>query len=49
MTITYGLGVHWAQEEMSKRDGISTEIIDLRTLMPLDEESIYAAVKKTEK
>ena len=47
--ITYGLGVHWAQEEMSKRDGISTEIIDLRTLMPLDEESIYAAVKKTGK
>ena len=27
--ITYGLGVHWALEEMSKRDGISTEIIDL--------------------
>ena len=47
--ITYGLGVHWALEEMSKRDGISTEIIDLRTLMPLDEESIYAAVKKTGK
>ena len=47
--ITYGLGVHWALEEMSKRDGVSTEIIDLRTLMPLDEESIYAAVKKTGK
>ena len=47
--ITYGLGVHWALEEMSKRDGISTEIIDLRTLMPLDEEFIYAAVKKTGK
>ena len=47
--ITYGLGVHWALEEMSKRDGISAEIIDLRTLMPLDEESIYAAVKKTGK
>ena len=47
--ITYGLGVHWALEEMSKRDGISTEIIDLRSLMPLDEESIYAAVKKTGK
>ena len=47
--ITYGLGVHWALEEMSKRDGVSTEIIDLRTLMPLDEKSIYAAVKKTGK
>ena len=47
--ITYGLGVHWAQEEMSKKDGVSAEIIDLRTLMPLDEESIYAAVKKTGK
>ena len=47
--ITYGLGVHWALEEISKRDGISAEILDLRTLMPLDEESIYAAVKKTGK
>ena len=34
---------------MSKKDGVSAEIIDLRTLMPLDEESIYAAVKKTGK
>ena len=47
--ITYGLGVHWALEEISKRDGISAEILDLRTLMPLDDESIYAAVKKTGK
>ena len=47
--ITYGLGVHWALEEISKRDGISAEILDLRTLIPLDEEAIYAAVKKTGK
>ena len=47
--ITYGLGVHWALEEMLKRDRVSAEIIDLRTLMPLDEDSIYAAVKKTGK
>ncbi len=47
--ITYGLGVHWAVEEMSKREGVEAEIIDLRTLAPLDKEAIYAAVRKTGK
>jgi 2-oxoisovalerate dehydrogenase E1 component len=47
--ITYGLGVHWAIDEMKQREGVSAEIIDLRTLMPLDKNTIYEAVKKTGK
>ncbi len=46
--ITYGLGVHWATEATQEL-GISAEIIDLRTLLPLDTEAIYAAVRKTGK
>jgi 2-oxoisovalerate dehydrogenase E1 component len=55
--ITYGMGVHWASElaiglaERSVADGgpIDIEIIDLRTLVPLDVEAIVASVKKTGK
>jgi len=47
--ITYGLGVHWAIDEMKNREGVSAEIIDLRTLIPLDKEAIYDAVKKSGK
>lgn len=47
--ITYGAGVHWAKEALTKFPDTSAEIIDLRTLLPLDTESIYAAVKKTGK
>jgi 2-oxoisovalerate dehydrogenase E1 component len=46
--ITYGMGVHWALELMSEMS-ISADIVDLRTLVPLDEEAIYASVKKTGK
>lgn len=48
--VTYGMGVHWAYNasgEMEMRDQI--EIIDLRTLFPLDEETIMKSVKKTGK
>jgi 2-oxoisovalerate dehydrogenase E1 component len=47
--ITYGAGVHWAKEAITKFPDTSAEIIDLRTLLPLDTESIYTAVKKTGK
>jgi len=47
--ITYGMGVHWATELMTKHSDISAEIIDLRTLLPLDTEAIYKAVRKTGK
>ncbi|MDH3321561.1 MAG: dehydrogenase E1 component subunit alpha/beta [Flavobacteriaceae bacterium] len=46
--ITYGAGVHWALEVMSQ-EAISADIIDLRTLQPLDTETIYNSVKKTGK
>ncbi|WP_191858011.1 alpha-ketoacid dehydrogenase subunit alpha/beta [Hanstruepera ponticola] len=48
--VTYGMGVHWAYNasgELDMRDQI--EIIDLRTLFPLDEETIMKSVKKTGK
>jgi len=46
--ITYGAGVHWALKEI-KEHQISADIIDLRTLQPLDKEAIYKSVKKTGK
>jgi 2-oxoisovalerate dehydrogenase E1 component len=46
--ITYGLGVHWAMEATEEL-GISAEILDLRTLLPLDTDAIYTAVRKTGK
>jgi 2-oxoisovalerate dehydrogenase E1 component len=48
--VCYGMGVHWAynaSSELGMRDQI--EIIDLRTLFPLDEETIMKSVKKTGK
>ena len=48
--VTYGMGVHWAYNasgELDMRDQI--EIIDLRTLYPLDEDTIMKSVKKTGK
>jgi len=48
--ITYGMGVHWAMNasaELGMQDRI--EIVDLRTLAPLDEETIMKSVKKNGK
>ena len=47
--ITYGLGVHWATEMAENMTNVSFEILDLRTLLPFDEEAVYAAVSKTGK
>jgi 2-oxoisovalerate dehydrogenase E1 component len=47
--ITYGMGVHWAKEAMTLNAEYTAEILDLRTLLPLDEEAIFSAVKKTGK
>ncbi len=47
--ITYGMGVHWAMEAAEKNASISIDIIDLRTLAPLDTEAIYNSVRKTGK
>lgn len=45
--VTYGLGVHWALDYLKQYPGLSADLIDLRTLLPLDMETIYASVKKT--
>jgi 2-oxoisovalerate dehydrogenase E1 component len=49
--ITYGMGVQWALEIASEYEqkGISLEVLDLRTLLPLDKESIRKTVQKTGK
>lgn len=43
--ITYGMGVHWAMNAAKQYDG-QVEVIDLRTLNPLDNDLIEATVKK---
>jgi 2-oxoisovalerate dehydrogenase E1 component beta subunit len=49
--ITYAAMVHTALEaaEVLKKDGIDLEILDLRTVSPLDREAIVQTVKKTSK
>jgi 2-oxoisovalerate dehydrogenase E1 component len=47
--ITYGSGVHWATEYAKQHPNISINILDLRTLLPLDYEAIKASVAKTGK
>lgn len=47
--VTYGLGVHWALEMVNEFPGASIEIIDLRTLLPWDEQTVFESVKKTNK
>jgi 2-oxoisovalerate dehydrogenase E1 component len=47
--ITYGAGVHWAEDYASEHHEISIHILDLRTLLPLDYEAIEEAVKRTGK
>ncbi|EWH14676.1 pyruvate dehydrogenase [Cellulophaga geojensis KL-A] len=45
--VSYGAGVHWALESLENTPEISADLIDLRTLTPLDKEAIYTSVKKT--
>lgn len=44
--ITYGMGVHWALKVVDEL-GVDAEIVDLRTLLPLDYDSIGETVRKT--
>ena len=46
--ITYGMGVHWATASCEEL-GIEADIVDLRTLLPLDYETIKKSVEKTNK
>ena len=47
--ISFGAGVHWALDTLAKNPEISADLLDLRTLQPLDTESIFASIKKTGK
>ncbi|WNM19085.1 alpha-ketoacid dehydrogenase subunit alpha/beta [Flavobacterium capsici] len=46
--VTYGMGVHWALNASADFKN-QVEIIDLRTLYPLDEEAVLKSVRKTKK
>jgi 2-oxoisovalerate dehydrogenase E1 component len=45
--ISFGAAVHWALETLAKNPEISADLLDLRTLQPLDTEAIFISVKKT--
>jgi 2-oxoisovalerate dehydrogenase E1 component beta subunit len=49
--ITYGVGVHLAIEaaDTIDREGVSVEVLDLRTIVPMDKEAIARSVAKTNK
>ena len=47
--VSYGAGVHWALEVLEKNPHISADLIDLRTLVPLDTDAIFTSVQKTAK
>jgi 2-oxoisovalerate dehydrogenase E1 component len=47
--ITFGAGVHWALETLENNPEISADLIDLRSLVPLDKKAIFDSVKKTGK
>lgn len=43
--ISYGMGVHWALEVAAKSPGL-IEVLDLRSLYPLDEEAVFELVRR---
>ena len=45
--VSYGAGVHWALKTLAEQHAISADVLDLRTLAPLDVAAIYASVQKT--
>jgi len=45
--ISFGAGVHWALELLDKHPEVRADVLDLRTLQPLDTEAILQSVKKT--
>lgn len=47
--ITYGMGVHWAINVLNKYQDISADLVDLRTLLPWDKETVGSSVAKTGK
>ena len=47
--ISFGAGVHWALETLDKHPEIKADLLDLRTLQPMDRDAIHTSVKKTNK
>ncbi|MDG1715494.1 dehydrogenase E1 component subunit alpha/beta [Lacinutrix sp.] len=47
--IAYGQAVHWALNTLDKHPSIDADLIDLRSLQPLDIDAIYTSAKKTGK
>ena len=47
--ISYGAAIHWVLDVLEKNKNICADVIDLRSLQPLDVETIYRSVKKTGK
>lgn len=47
--ITYGMGVHWALQYAKDHPELSIDILDLRTLLPWDQEAVRESVKRTGK
>jgi 2-oxoisovalerate dehydrogenase E1 component len=47
--ISFGAGIHWALDTLSKNPTIEADLLDLRTLQPMDTNSIFESVKKTGK
>jgi 2-oxoisovalerate dehydrogenase E1 component len=45
--ISFGAAVHWALETLEKHPEIAADLLDLRSLQPLDTEAIFESVKKT--
>jgi 2-oxoisovalerate dehydrogenase E1 component len=45
--ITYGMGVHWAKQILAGMPTVSADVLDLRTLLPWDQEAVRTTVKKT--
>ncbi|MBL4715810.1 MAG: dehydrogenase E1 component subunit alpha/beta [Bacteroidia bacterium] len=47
--VTYGFGVHWAKDYLENHSDLSADLIDLRTLMPWDKETVVKSLEKTGK
>ena len=45
--IAYGYAVHWAMEYLAKNPDVSADLIDLRTLIPWDKQTVINSIKKT--
>ena len=47
--ITYGAGVHWALQALEEMEDISADVLDLRSLLPWDQQAVENTVRKTSK